>query len=91
MPQAVGFFDHKAFTLYIQRHAVSGISLQLDGVSTGFGRRLNHTFGQIQILIMVAAQFGNNIGLVLFANPALTQLNGLHHTTPLVTRSGRAR
>lgn len=67
------------FLLLKRRGDLGGAFLKLDRIRPGMDSRFYHSFGDIEIAIVVNANLGDNIGRVPIANKFLTEINLSSH------------
>src|SRR5215211_8251417 len=53
--------------------------LKLDGINTGVDRRVDHLLGNVQIAVMIDADFRNDVSRMTIPHPAVSNLYFTRH------------
>ena len=69
-PEGIGIADLEAAAAHVERHRVGGAGLRLDRVGSSLGRCLHDCQGPLQVLVVIAAHFGDHYRRLVRAHKA---------------------
>ncbi len=74
-PVPYAALENESRAMMVHGESLGGVSLKLDGIGTGFGRRLHDLEGPTNVPIVVAGHFGNQVRRMTLADRSAGYLN----------------